>query len=233
VTSRDDGSTTGATGDFLFGDWVVRPSMNRLEREGENVHLEPKVMDLLVFLAAHAGQVVPKMRLIDEVWKTEFIADSALTRAVGELRRALGETAREPRYLETITKRGYRLMAPVEYLGEPPPGEPEEPAETLCAIMLGNKEIILEPGENIIGRDHQAKVQIDFSDVSRRHARIVLEGNAAKIEDLGSKNGTLVWGRPITGATPLSDGDRIGVSGVLLIFRHLPTLATTKSRHAD
>ncbi len=53
------------------------------------------------------GQVVPKTRLIDEVWQTEFIAESALTRAVGELRRALGESAREQRYLETITKCGY------------------------------------------------------------------------------------------------------------------------------
>ena len=77
-------------------------------------------MDLLVFLAARSGQVVPKTQLIDEVWRTEFIADSALTRAVGELRRALGETARDPRYLETITKRGYRLMAAVEFLGDPP-----------------------------------------------------------------------------------------------------------------
>ncbi len=54
-----------------------------------------------------SGQVVPKTRWIDEVWQTEFIAESALTRAVGELRRALGESAREQRYLETITKCGY------------------------------------------------------------------------------------------------------------------------------
>lgn len=211
---------------------MVRPSQNRLERESEIVHLEPKVMDLLVFLAAHAGQVVPKTRLIDEVWQTEFIAESALTRAVGELRRALGESAREPRYLETITKRGYRLMATVEYLGEPPAVEPVETAGILCAVMVGEQEVLLEAGDNVIGRDSTATVRIDSADVSRRHARIVVEGDGASIEDLGSKNGTSVWGRSITGPTRLRDGDRIGVCGVLLIFRHLPALATTRTRHS-
>jgi DNA-binding winged helix-turn-helix (wHTH) protein len=212
---------------------MVRPSQNRIERESEIVHLEPKVMDLLVFLAAHAGQVVPKTRLIDEVWQTEFIAESALTRAVGELRRALGESAREPRCLETITKRGYRLMATVEYLGEPPAVEPVKTAGILCAVMVGEQEILLDAGENVIGRDSTATVRIDSTDVSRRHARIVVEGDGASIEDLGSKNGTSVWGRSITGPTRLRDGDRIGVCGVLLIFRHLPALATTRTRHSS
>jgi DNA-binding winged helix-turn-helix (wHTH) protein len=207
--------------------------MNRLERESDSVHVEPKIMDLLAFLAAHAGQVVPKTRLIDEVWQTEFIADSALTRAVGELRRALGETAREPRYLETITKRGYRLIATVEYLGEPPTVKPVETSSISCAVMLGEREILLEAGENVIGRDVTATVRIDSTDVSRRHARIVVDGDSATIEDLGSKNGTSVWGRPITGPTGLRDGDRIGVCEALLIFRHLPTLATTRTGHSN
>ena len=232
MTRRDNKTTAAGPGDFLLDDWVVRPSQNRLERESESIHVEPKIMDLLVFLAGQAGQVVPKTRLIDEVWRTEFIADSALTRAVGELRRALGETARNPRYLETITKRGYRLIAPVEYLGEPPTVEKTETLTIPCAVMEGEREILLEAGENVIGRDVTATVRIDSTDVSRRHARIIVEGDGATIEDLGSKNGTSVWGRSIAGPTRLRDGDRIGVCGVLLIFRHLPTLATTRTRHS-
>jgi DNA-binding winged helix-turn-helix (wHTH) protein len=232
VTRHDNISSAAGPGDFHLGDWVVRPSQNRLEREAEIVHLEPKVMDLLVFLAGHAGQVVPKTRLIDEVWRTEFIADSALTRAVGELRRALGETAREPQYLETITKRGYRLMATVEYVGEPPADQKSETSTISCAVMVGEREVLLEAGENVIGRDVTATVRIDSTDVSRRHARIVVDGDGASLEDLGSKNGTSVWGRSITAPTTLRDGDRIGVCGVLLIFRHLPTLATTRTRHS-
>jgi DNA-binding winged helix-turn-helix (wHTH) protein len=154
---------------------VVQPSLNRIEREAEVVHLEPKVMDLLVYLAGRAGKVVPKAQLIDEVWRTEFIAESALTRAIGELRRALGERAREPHYLETITKRGYRVIATVEYLGAPPPEDHDEGHEEEiaipCAVMLGEREILLGPGDNVIGRATDVAVRIDSTAVSRHHSR--------------------------------------------------------------
>jgi DNA-binding winged helix-turn-helix (wHTH) protein len=187
-------------------------------------------MDLLVYLAQHAGEAVSKHQLIDHVWKTEFIAESALTRAVGELRRALGERAREPHYLETITKRGYCVIAPVEYLGEPPPREFGEAAAVPCAIMQGEREFLLAPGENVIGRATDAAVRIDSTAVSRHHARIVVGSEHATLEDLGSKNGTRVWGRVIDRATRLSDGDRIAVGEILLIFRLLPSTASTRTQ---
>src|SRR5262245_20308582 len=74
-------------------------------------------MDLLVFLANTAGRVVPKDELIDAVWDGRFIADTTLTRAVADLRRALGDDQRSPRYIETIPKRGYRLVAAVSANG--------------------------------------------------------------------------------------------------------------------
>jgi len=220
---------TPLAGDFRLGDWLVRPSLNRIERVSQVVRLEPKVMDLLVYLARHAGVVVPKEQLIDHVWRTEFIAESALTRAVGELRRALGETAREPRCLETITKRGYRVIAEVEYLDAS--DEPAAKGETSlpCAIMHGEREIVLVPGDNIIGRATDAVVRIDSTAVSRRHARIVVDRDHVTLEDLGSKNGTRVWGRVIEHPTRLSDGDRIAVGETLLIFRLLPSTASTRT----
>ena len=230
VNRPDDGPSAPAPGDFRLGDWVVRPSLNRIERGAEVVRLEPKVMDLLVYLARHAGSVVPKNRLIDEVWRTEFIAESALTRAVGELRRALGERAREPRYLETITKRGYRVIAPVEYLGEPPPEDHEQGIAIPCAVMLGEREILLAPGGNVIGRATDAVVRIDSTAVSRRHALISVGCDRVTLEDLGSKNGTRVWGRPVEDRIELRDGDRIAVGETLLIFRLLPSLAPTRTQ---
>jgi len=77
-------------------------------------------MDVLVFLADRAGQVVSKDQLIDGVWKTEFITEWAITRAIAKLRRALGDEADAPRYIETISKRGYRLIAAIQ-------GAPAEP----------------------------------------------------------------------------------------------------------
>jgi len=233
VGVQDHESARAAPGDFRLGDWVVRPSLNRIERASQVVRLEPKVMDLLVYLARHAGRVVPKAQLIDHVWQTEFIAESALTRAVGELRRGLGERAREPRYLETITKRGYRVIATVEYLGDSPAYDSDQDTAVPCAIMLGEREILLASGDNVIGRATDAVVRIDSTEVSRRHARIVVGRDVVTLEDLGSKNGTRVWGRVIDCVTPLRDGDRIAVGGALLIFRLLPSSAATRTQESS
>ncbi len=95
----------------------MQPQLNRICGQGRTVTLEPRLMDLLVFLAARPGRVVSKDELIDGVWRTEFITEWAITRAIAKLRRALGDEAGAPRFIETISKRGYRLVAAV---GAPP-----------------------------------------------------------------------------------------------------------------
>lgn len=104
----------------------MQPELNRVCHGGRTVGLEPRLMDVLVFLADRAGQVVSKDQLIDGVWKTEFITEWAITRAIAKLRRALGDEADAPRYIETISKRGYRLIAAVQ-------GAPAEPAAAPAA----------------------------------------------------------------------------------------------------
>lgn len=96
--------------DFELAGWRVQPSLNRLTREGTVERLEPKMMDVLVALAARAGRVVPKQELADAVWPNLFVTEAVITRAIAGLRRALGDDAREPRFIETIAKRGYRLL---------------------------------------------------------------------------------------------------------------------------
>jgi hypothetical protein len=96
---------------FSLGEWLVQPQLNRLSRSsGGDVQLEPKMMDVLVRLARTAGEVVSREDLIDAVWPEVFISESVLTRAIAGLRRALGDDARSPRFIETISKRGYRLI---------------------------------------------------------------------------------------------------------------------------
>lgn len=96
---------------FSLGDWLVQPQLNRLSRSGgEDVQIEPKMMDVLVHLARNPGQVVSREALIDAVWPEVFISESVLTRAIAGLRRALGDDARRPSFIETISKRGYRLI---------------------------------------------------------------------------------------------------------------------------
>ena len=103
----------GGIAAFRLGEWRVEPAANILMRVEEEIRLEPKVMEVLACLATYAGEVVTKRELIDEVWKTEFVAENTLTRAVAEIRRALGDDARNPTYIQTIPKRGYRLIGEV------------------------------------------------------------------------------------------------------------------------
>ena len=113
-------------GDFRLGDWLVQPALCRLVRDGRTVQVRAKVMDLLAYLAERPGEVIPKGKLLDDVWGSQAISESALTRTVTELRQALGDDAEQPRLLETIPKRGYRLIGPVGLIPQavdaPPPG---------------------------------------------------------------------------------------------------------------
>jgi hypothetical protein len=85
------------------------------------VHLRPQLTDLLSLLARHAARTVPKHVILDEVWASQYVGESALTRCIAEIRQALGDDARRPTIIETIPKRGYRLVAPVAFL---PAGAP-------------------------------------------------------------------------------------------------------------
>jgi DNA-binding winged helix-turn-helix (wHTH) protein/tetratricopeptide (TPR) repeat protein len=135
-----------AAGDFSVGEWVVRPRLDRIERADVTVQLEPKVMDLLVCLAHASGEVVSKDELLDTVWGKRFVADATLSNAVAHLRKRLGDDARAPRFIETIPKRGYRLLEPVGAVDPGPPSAGQQPPDRaeqggrrlwLVAIVLG------------------------------------------------------------------------------------------------
>jgi DNA-binding winged helix-turn-helix (wHTH) protein len=91
----------------------VEPSLNSVTGPAGTTRLEPKVMQVLVCLAAQAGQVVPKDRLMRTVWPDTFVGDDVLTRCISELRRVFGDDVKEPRFIQTIPKSGYRLIAGV------------------------------------------------------------------------------------------------------------------------
>jgi adenylate cyclase len=101
------------TGDFRVGTWLVRPSLNTISCAATSVRLEPKVMEVLRCLAQHAGETVSKEHLIQKVWAGTVVTDDVLTHCISGLRRAFADDAREPRILQTIPKRGYRLLATV------------------------------------------------------------------------------------------------------------------------
>ncbi|MEM7352268.1 MAG: winged helix-turn-helix domain-containing protein, partial [Acidobacteriota bacterium] len=101
---------------FLLAEWSIQPAAGTASSGDETIRLEPKVMAVLVYLAGRAGEVVPKDDILDEVWRGTFVKEVVLARGISELRRLLGDDARDPRLIETIPKRGYRLIAEVEPL---------------------------------------------------------------------------------------------------------------------
>ena len=98
---------------FRVGEWLAEPDWNRIRRDGETVKLEPRVMRLLATLAAAPGRPLLRQELLDTVWPDTFVNEEALSRAVSQLRRALGDDPKSPRYLQTVHKGGYCLIASV------------------------------------------------------------------------------------------------------------------------
>lgn len=122
--------------DLRIDGWLVQPSLNLLSRGDACVRLRAQLMDLLLCLASRPGKVFGKAELVALVWEGRWIAQSGLSRCVAELRAALGDDAQRPRVIETITKRGYRLIAAVEAV---PVCEPaRSPVAIAAAIETAN-----------------------------------------------------------------------------------------------
>ena len=117
---------------FRLGAFVVDPARNRLEREGCEYALEPRVMDVLCVLAGNGDRVTRRQELIQRLWPSQYGADEGLTSAVSSLRRAIREAGEADAYIETIPKRGYRLLEAAEAIGDGVAGD-EEPEKTPAA----------------------------------------------------------------------------------------------------
>jgi DNA-binding winged helix-turn-helix (wHTH) protein/Tol biopolymer transport system component len=98
---------------FRIGDFLVLPASNELQGAGGVTRLRPLLIQVLLRLAADAGKVVSREALIEDVWSRRMVNDEVLSRAIAELRTALGDDPRAPRYIETLPKAGYRLVAPL------------------------------------------------------------------------------------------------------------------------
>lgn len=112
--------------DYRIDGWLIQPALNRLVRGATAIRVRPQLIDVLGCLATRPGIVVSKEQLLALVWSDRFVAASGVARCVAELRQVLADDARQPKIIETISKRGYRLIARVEPAAEPEP-EPGPP----------------------------------------------------------------------------------------------------------
>jgi DNA-binding winged helix-turn-helix (wHTH) protein len=201
-----------------FGEFVLNGDARQVLHEGKDLRLSPKAFDLLCMLIARRPGVVSKADLIAKIWPDTFVTEANLNVLVGEIRRALGDDARNPRFLRTAHGVGYAFCGEAS---EPTKAEPAHAGDTRCWLEWRNRTFTLSEGDNIIGRDSRCDVWLEHSGVSRRHARIRIERDTktVRLDDLESTNGTFVGRKAVQSEAILSDGDLIGVGPLQLKFR--------------
>ncbi len=206
-----------------FDDCVVDSETRQLFVRGAVVHLQPKAFQFLELLIQNRPRVVLKEEIQEKLWPGTFISDGTLTSLLAEVRDAIGDDARQPRFVRTAHRVGYA------FFGAAQDDRPVAPSRSRLAVWLvrGKLRIPLETGESILGRDPGATVLLDDPSVSRRHARITVTPGGATLEDLGSKNGTFLGETRVRTPLPLSDRDAIRIGSVPLVVRLFTSPAST------
>lgn len=209
-----------------FGDRRLDPDARRLFRGDEPVHVSPKAFELLMLLVEHRPQALSKTELHAAIWPTTFVSEASLAQLVSEIRAAIGDSAHEPRFLRTVHGFGYAFACDAPDVRT----RPEPPATGVTYwLRLVSRDIQLREGENVLGRDPASTVNLESLRISRYHARIVLTGDEAILEDLSSKNGTYLHGQQIAAPARLQHGDEIRVGPFSLTFHVSGSGATTET----
>ena len=199
-----------------FGECVLDRDRRELARRGSTVHCGPKLLALLEALLDAAPRAVTKEEIHKTIWPDTFVTDATLTSLVAELRTAIGDDAKTPRLVKTIHGYGYAFIGGIVQVGSV---VAPSTSSGRFRVIAGERDIALAAGENIIGRSPDVAVFVDDVGVSRHHARITIDERGAAIEDLGSKNGTILDGARVERRTPLNDGALIVVGATALRFR--------------
>ena len=193
-----------------FGPFTVDVAGASLRRAGVKVPVRPKCFAVLIYLLERRGAVVSKEELLGRLWPDVVVSDGTLNRTVTELRALLADDADSPKYIETVSRRGYKFVAVLEE-----PRDAEAAAD--YALVHDRVEYPLGDGEHLIGRGTGVAIPIYASATSRHHARVVVAGGTITIEDLGSRNGTYVNGNRAAGVIALHAGDEIRIGSACLI----------------
>jgi DNA-binding winged helix-turn-helix (wHTH) protein len=209
-----------------FGDFVLDRGTRQLRRGEDQRRLGPKAFALLELLLEQRPNVVARERIRDRLWPGTFVSESTLATVVAEIRAALDEDPRQPLFLRTVHGVGFAFCGQATESGS----RPRASHDTVgYRLLLEDREVTLAPGENVLGRVEDGAVWIESPTVSRRHARILVEGGEAVLEDLGSKNGTFLHGERVVAPIPLVDGDVFRLGRVSLTLRAVQPGQPTKT----
>jgi DNA-binding winged helix-turn-helix (wHTH) protein len=208
---------------FRFDRFTLDGDTRRLLLGSEEVHLSPKALHLLLVLVENRHRAVSRAELQKELWPSTYVLDTNLASLIKEIRRALGDTADTPKFVRTVHRFGYWFIGELRDGASPQSGN----VTTRYWLIWAARQIPVTEGTHVLGRAPDASVWIDAPGISRHHARLVLEGEQAMLEDLGSKNGTYVGEERVTAPRRLDDGDQIRLGPVVITFRIPPAVGAT------
>lgn len=196
---------------YRFGPYLLTPDQRRVERDGAPVPLTPKAFDLLVTLVRHRSRALSKDEIMTLVWPETQVEEGNLAQQVLLLRRALSDAGE---CVATLPRHGYRFVAAVV----------EEAVESNAgtgsphSLTLNGREFLLREGVTVIGRAEDADLRISLPSLSRHHARVVVRGLEAILEDLGSRHGSWRGTSPVRGVVRLASGDEITLGTASLVY---------------
>jgi DNA-binding winged helix-turn-helix (wHTH) protein len=204
---------------YDFGRCHLDTVNRELTLDGASMHLSPKAFELLRLLIEDRPRVIPKAELMQRLWPDSFVEEANLPVLVAEARAAIGD-AGLGHAIKTHHRVGYGFAADVRETRSN--RDRPQTGPQMLVLLPDGRRIALAPGINVVGRVRDADVRIDDPSVSRRHARIVVSGGHAGVEDLGSKNGTRVGGVLVSQPVRLAQGDVVTFGGIETRFETQP-----------
>ena len=210
----------------VFGDSIFDSETRELIRAERPVRLQPKAFALLEILLRRRPEAIAKDEIHRVLWPDTFVADTTLTGLVKDLRAAIGDDAKAPRFIRTVAAFGYAFSGEARELRRA-----AKSSGFYCRLIAEDSQVGLVEGDNTLGRGPDSVLWIDDDTVSRRHARIRVENDRAMLEDLHSRNGTFVGDRRVQSpaSVTLRDGDRIRLGSYPLRFRASGSPSSTRS----
>ena len=207
---------------FKVDEFVIDGDRRTVSCGGQEVHVAPKTLDFLLTLLTRAPNAVSKTELMATLWPDTHVSDATLTGVVADARQALNDDGRDPKIIRTLHRFGYAFAGQIEReVGG------NSAAPVIGWLITDMWRLPLRPGETILGREGDGVVALPSPSVSRQHAAVTIEGTAAQLRDLGSKNGTFVDEIRVEHPIALRDGARVRFGTLEAVYRAAGLNAST------
>ena len=207
---------------FTFGSFTLDGNRRLLLDGAQELHIAPKTLDLLLTVVQRAPNAVSKAELMAALWPDTHVSDATLTGVVADAREALGDDGRLPRLIRTVHRFGYAFVGQLEC-----DASADRTMPVVGWLVADSWRVPLRAGETVLGREGDGVVPLPSPSVSRRHAAVIVEGPAARLTDLGSKNGTFVDEAKIDQPTALRDGARLRFGSLEVTYRSAGPASST------